>query len=116
MLTVVFIALVLVIEDAVFHAWTEIAIGSVFVARHTRIVFRDDGFADIVAVNVFGMSQFAADFFFRLSFFGTEAELFFAVFDDAFQVIFVTLAEIVAQEVHKFILSHALPCQALPFL
>jgi hypothetical protein len=74
----------LVIEDAVFHARPEIAVGAVFVAGHTRVVFGDDGFADIIAVNVLGMPQFTADFFFRPAFFGTEAELFFAVFDDAF--------------------------------
>ena len=84
LLTVVFVVPVLVIEDAVFHARPEIAVGAVFVAGHTRVVFGDDGFADIIAVNVLGMSQFTADFFFRPAFFGTEAELFFAVFDDAF--------------------------------
>ena len=83
-MTVVFVVPVLVIEDAVFHARSEIAVDAVFVAGHTRVVFGDDGFADIIAVNVLGMPKFTADFFFRPAFFGTEAELFFAVFDDAF--------------------------------
>ena len=47
LLTVVFVVPVLVIEDAVFHARPEIAVGAVFVAGHTRVVFGDDGFADI---------------------------------------------------------------------
>ena len=115
LLPVVVVAAILVVENAVLHAGTEIAVAAVFVAGHARVVFGHDGFADVIAVNILGMPQFAADLFFRFAFFGTEAELFFAVFDDAFQVIFIALAEIIAQEVHKFILSHSLRCQALPF-
>ena len=56
----------------------------VVVAGHPRIVFGDDGFADIVAVDVFWVTELTADFFFCFSLASAEAELFFTVFNNAF--------------------------------
>lgn len=57
------------------------------------------------------MAQLGAYFFFRQALFRAQAELFFAVFQDPFQIGLVAAAEVILQEVHEFGLSHG----SLPF-
>ena len=56
----------------------------IVISGQARIVFGDDGFADIVTVDILRVAEFTADFFFCFALTGAEAELFFTVFDDAF--------------------------------